>query len=92
MELGLAYYLKGKYEDAIRTLQIGLARNPDFVGNYIAVAAAYAQTGRSEKAARAAEKVLRLHPFFEIESYGAKFRNQEDLAAIIAGLKKAGLK
>ena len=92
MNLGLGYYLKGRYDAAISRIERGVAQYPDFVGNYIALAAAYAQAGRSEDAALAAEKILRLDPFFELESYGSVFRNQVDRAAIKKGLKKAGLK
>ena len=38
-----------------------------------------------------AKKVLQLDPFFEIDNYGTVFRNQEDRAKIIDGLRKAGL-
>jgi adenylate cyclase len=92
MFLGLGYYLKGQYDAAISTIERGVAQYPDFVGNYLALAASYAQAGRSEEAARAAEKVLRLDPFFEVESYGTGFRNPADRAAIMEGLHKAGLK
>jgi adenylate cyclase len=92
MELGLAYYLKGRYDDAIMTLERGVGRKQEFVGNHIALAATYARAGRSEDAARAAAAVLRLHPFFELDSYGSVFRNSADRAAIIEGLRKAGLK
>jgi adenylate cyclase len=92
MFLGLGYYLKGQYDMAINALERGLVQYPNFVGNYIALAAAYAQTGQSEEAARAAAKVLRLDPFFEVESYGTVFRNPADRAAIKEGLRKAGLK
>jgi tetratricopeptide (TPR) repeat protein len=92
MELGLAYYLKGRYDDAIRTLERGVGRKQEFVGNHIALAATYARAGRSEDAARAAATVLRLHPFFELDSYGSVFRNPADRTAIIDGLRKAGLK
>jgi adenylate cyclase len=92
MFLGLGYYLKGQYDAAISTIERGVARHPDFVGNHIALAAAYAQAGRSEEAARAGEKVLRLDPFFEVESYGTVFRNPADREHIRAGLRKAGLK
>ena len=91
MELGLAYYLKGRYEDAIKTLEKGVGRRPDFVGHYIHLAAAYAQVGRSEEARQSAEKVLRLDPFFETNSYGSAFRNPADRAAVVEGLHKAGL-
>lgn len=92
MFLGLGYYLKGRYDMAISAAERGLVRYPDFVGNHIALAAAYAQAGRSEDAARAAAKVLRLDPFFEVESYGTVFQNPADRTAIREGLKKAGLK
>lgn len=92
MHLGLAYYLNGRYDDSIMSLQRGINRNPNFVGNYIALAAAYARLGRSEEAVSAVKMVLRLHPFFEVDSYGDMFRNPADRAAIIDGLQKAGLK
>jgi adenylate cyclase len=92
MFLGLGYYLKGRYDMAISVAERGLVRHPDFVGNHIALAAAYAQAGRSEDAARAAEKVLKLDPFFEVEAYGTVFQNPADRAAIKQGLRKAGLK
>lgn len=91
MELGLGYYLKGRYEDAIETLEKGVGQKPDFVGHYIHLAAAYAQVGRSMEARQAAEKVLRLDPFFETKSYGSAFRNPADRAAVVEGLRNAGL-
>ena len=91
MNMGIAYYLKGRYEDAIQTLELGAVQKPEFAGNYIALAAAYAQAGRIEEARRAAEKVKKLYPFFELESYGTVFHKSEDRNKIIAGLRKAGL-
>lgn len=92
MNLALAYYLKGRYDDAVRMSKQGLTRNPNFAEPYIPLAAAYAQLGRSEEAASAAAMILRLHPFFELGSYGSRFRNPAHRAAIIDGLRKAGLK
>ncbi len=91
-DLGLAYYLQGRYDDAIRTSKRGLGRRPDFVWYHITLAAAYAQSGRSEEAVREAATVLRLNPFFEVDSFGTLFRNPADRAAIADGLRKAGLK
>jgi adenylate cyclase len=91
MTLGQAYYLSGRYEDAIMILKKGLARRPDFVGNYIVLAAAYAKAGFTEEAKHTGTKVLRLHPFFEIDSYGSVFRNPEDRSKFVDGLRKAGL-
>jgi adenylate cyclase len=92
MELGLAYYLKGRYKDAIKILERGVGQKPDFVGHHIGLAAAYAQSGRSKEAKREATTVLQLSPFFETESYGSAFRNPADRVALVAGLRKAGLK
>jgi adenylate cyclase len=91
MTLAQAYYLNGRYEDAIAILKKGLAKKPDYVGNHIVLAAAYAQAGFTEEAKRSAAKVLRLAPFFELDSYGTVFRNSEDRAKIVDGLRKAGL-
>ena len=92
MHLGFAYYLKDRYGDAIRSLEKGVIHRPNFLGYHIALAAAYAQSGRFEDARRSAAKVLRLDPFFEIGSYGTGFRNPADRQKIIDGLQKAGLK
>jgi len=92
MTLAQAYYLNGRYEDAITILKKGLAKKPDYVGNHIVLAAAYAQAGFTEEAKRSAAKVLRLDPFFELDSYGTVFRSSEDRAKIVQGLRKAGLK
>jgi adenylate cyclase len=92
MPLGLAYYLKGRYDESIRTLERGIGGKPDSVWNHIVLAAAYSQAGRSEEAERSANMVLRLHPFFEVDSFGTAFRNPADRARFAEGLRKAGLK
>jgi adenylate cyclase len=91
MFLGIGYYLKEQYEKSINVLKEGVSRKPDWVGNHIILAAAYAQASLSSEAAHEAQEVLRLEPFFEIENYGTVFRNQADRAKIVQGLRKAGL-
>jgi tetratricopeptide (TPR) repeat protein len=92
MELGLAYYLKKRYEDAVKALQQGLAKKPDFVGHLIVLTASYAQLGNLEDAKLSAQKVLRRHPFFEVESYGSLFQKLTDRKHLREGLRNAGLK
>ncbi|MEJ2158587.1 MAG: tetratricopeptide repeat protein, partial [Desulfobacteraceae bacterium] len=92
MFLGIAYYLKGQYRKAIDILEEGTSRRPDWVGNHILLAAAYAESGNQDNARRAAQKILRLQPFFKIENYGTVFKNEADRERIIQGLRKAGLK
>jgi adenylate cyclase len=91
MLLGQAYYLSERYQDAITILKKGLAKNPDYVGHHIMLAAAYAQAGHTKEAKHWASEVFRLDPFFNIDSYGSVFRNPKDRAQIINGLQKAGL-
>ncbi len=91
MQLGLAYYLNSQYDDAIKTLERGLSRYPDNVFIHIPLAAAYAQAGRLTDATRIATTVRRLHPFFEVDSYGTAFTNPEHRARIYDGLRQAGL-
>jgi adenylate cyclase len=91
LELGLAYYLASRYGDATTTAQQGLARNPNHAYLHMVLAVAHAQAGHPEEAARAAASLRRLHPFFEAELAGNRFRDPADQARIIEGLRKAGL-
>ena len=91
MFLGIGYYLKGQYDKAINVLEKGLNRKPDWVGNHIILAAAYAQLDRLDDAEREVQEILRLEPFFELDNYGTIYRNPADRAKIVQGLRKAGL-
>jgi adenylate cyclase len=92
INLGLAYYLTGRYDEAIAVSEQALRRNPNLVVPNVVVAAAYAKAGRTEDAARAANKVLRLHPFFEVDAFATGFRNAEDRLKLAQGLRQAGLR
>ncbi|MGD2011010.1 MAG: tetratricopeptide repeat protein [Desulfobacterales bacterium] len=92
MHLGMAYYLKERYRDAIAILEKGLVQWPEFSGLHIVLAAAYAQMDRMDAAVHAASEVRRLEPFFELDSFGRALQNPSDRDKLIAGLRKAGLK
>ena len=89
--LGIGYYLKGQYSDARETLRKGVRIFPDFLDLHVGLAAVYAVTNEQENAAKAAQTVLKLNPFFDVDSYGTAFRNQADRAKIVDGLRNAGL-
>ena len=91
VHLGLAYFLTGRYDEAITTMEKSLARNPDLVVHHIILAAAHGQANHPEDAARAAAEVRRLHPFFEAGSFGSAFRHSADRAKLAEGLRKSGL-
>lgn len=88
--LGAGYLLAGRRADAIRTLERPVARNDANAFIYAILAAAYAEDGQGEQAARAAAEARRLSPFFDLENFGTLFRNPEHRGQIITALQKAG--
>jgi hypothetical protein len=89
--LGLAYYTLRRHRDAVRFLVRETVRNPDYVESRILLAAAYAQLGRSEDAAREAEWIRPRRPVISPETYGSRFRNRADHNYLLEGMRKAGL-
>jgi adenylate cyclase len=89
--LSLAYYLKGRYDDAIEQAQLNLRKTPDAHFNLALLAAAYAQADRPGDAQRMVTELRRRDPAFEAHTFGSKFQNSRDLARLRAGLDKAGL-
>ncbi len=90
--IGWAYYLAGRYDDAIRITETGLSQSSSDYFVHAALAASYAQLGRREDAERAAAETLRAWPFFEVQYFVWQFRSSSDRALIADGLRKAGLK
>jgi tetratricopeptide (TPR) repeat protein len=90
--LGLAYYLKGRYEDAILNLERSNVRNPNLLLTHVGLAAVYGQINNSAGASRATAAIRRLDPFFSVDGFGELFQNQDDAAKVTDGLRKAGLK
>lgn len=89
--LALAYYFRERYGEAARVSEHALGRHPAHVPVHIALAAVYAQVGRTDDAARAAANIRRLHPFFDAQLYGDAFRNPADRERIRQDLRQAGL-
>ena len=89
----MAYYLEGRIDEAITTLEGSVARNPDFGGTHVMLAAAYAEAGRLNDAKRAAMEVRRLSPFFEVDIFSRypAFDDPADRERIATALRKAGL-
>ncbi len=89
--LGLAYYLKERYPEAVAVLERNVGRRSDQVWDYLLLAATYAQMERAKEATRAAEMVRRLDPFVQGRNSFLLFRDPADAARVIKGLRKAGL-
>jgi len=89
--LSLAYYLEGRYEAAITEAELNLRRTEGASFSRVLLAAAYAQHGQAEDAARIVTAIRRLDPVFDPQDFGTKFLKPADLERVREGLRKAGL-
>ena len=89
--LGLAYYLKRRYDAAIEQAELNLRENSGASFSRIVLAAAYAQQDRIEDAARVVTEIHRTDPTFDAQEFGTKFLSAADLDRLRDGLRKAGL-
>jgi adenylate cyclase len=91
MALSLAYYLKGRYDAAIEQAELNLRKTTGANFSRVVLAAAYAQLGRSDDAARVVAAINRIDPTFDGREFGTKFLSAADLEHLRDGLRKAGL-
>jgi TolB-like protein/predicted Zn-dependent protease len=93
-DLGHAYALTGRYEEAIATLRQFLSRTPNVLHAQLVLALAYSEAGRVEEARAAAAEVLRISPQFSLEVHRqrAPIKDPAVLERHIVALRKAGLK
>jgi class 3 adenylate cyclase/TolB-like protein/Flp pilus assembly protein TadD len=89
--LGIAYLLADRNADAIRTLERSLERHRNDVYTNAMLAAAYAQAGRTDDAARQAQLVRSIDPRFDGTDFGTLLRKSELQTKLAGALKKAGL-
>ena len=93
-DLGSAYQMAGKYEDAVVVLKKSLQKSPNDFVSHLALTVCYVSLGREEQARAEATEVLRIHPKFSLE-HSAKilpFKDQSVVDNTIACLRKVGLK
>jgi len=90
--LGQAYFILGRYDDAIDAFSSGLDSNPSSERLRVWLAAAYAKAGRLDDARWEAEQVLTLNPAFSIERIAQAFPFSQpgDLENFLSGLRQAG--
>ena len=89
--LSLAYYLKRRYDAAIEQAELNLRKTSGANFSRIVLAAAYAQLGQFDDAARVVTTIRRIDPTFDPREFGTKFLNAGDLDHLRDGLRKAGL-
>ena len=91
--LGKAYYFLSRSDEAIEQFQAVLARVPGYRPALVLLAAAAAETGRSDTARSAVAELLRIQPDFRIRAWLEFIRltNRDYAERLAAGLRKAGL-
>jgi adenylate cyclase len=92
--LGTSYMLMGRYEEAIAILKRGIVRNPEFLGNHLALAPLYAEMGRMEEAQQEIQEILRVSPHFSIQILRGLIPSKDKaiVEEVIEAFRKAGLK
>lgn len=88
--LGTAYFLVGRNQEAVRTFERTIARNDSTAFIHAMLAAIHAEAGREDEAARERAELRRLDPFFDLGTFGSLFRNPEHQEKIVSALRKAG--
>jgi adenylate cyclase len=93
-QLGTAYFVAGRYEEAIAAYKKSLNHTPKDLVTHAYLTTAYSWAGRHEEARAQAAEVLRINPSFSVEERGKAmpYKNQVDLDRYLEGLRKAGLK
>jgi tetratricopeptide (TPR) repeat protein len=92
--LGHAYFLMDRYEEAIETLKRARDRNPDYMPAHAYLTASYIELGREEEARAAAAEFARLSPQISVEAWRhrAPYKDQAVLERVYSSWRKAGLK
>ena len=93
-QLGMAYGLARRYEEAIAALQSAIIRNPNFSSPHLHLVVSYSELGRDAEAQAEVVELLRISPQFSLEGFRRvmPFKDPASLERYLTALRKAGLK
>ena len=93
MGLASAYFIAGRYDDAIAAASEYNTVRPNWYGAFVVLAASYALTGRTKEAHVAAQRLLELIPQFTMSRARKRpmFAQSADAEMLFDGLQKAGI-
>jgi adenylate cyclase len=91
--LGHAYFLVGRYEEAIETLKRARDRNPDYLPVRAYLTASYSELGWEEEARNEAAEFVRLSPQTSAEAWRHRlpYKDQAVLERVYSSVRKAEL-
>ena len=92
--LGHAYYLMGRYEEALETLNGARDRSPEYIPVIAYLAASYTELGRVEEAQARAAQFKRLSPRTSIEAWRHRlpYKDKKVVDRLYSSWRKAGMK
>jgi adenylate cyclase len=92
--LGRAYRMTGRYEEAIAEFKKALQGAPGSMFATVELITTNSILGREEEAREAAAEFRRINPKFSLESFAKSlpFKNQTEIERLVAALRKVGLK
>jgi TolB-like protein/class 3 adenylate cyclase len=92
--LGHAYFLSKRYEEALEALKGALSSNPDFFPARAYLAATYIELGIENEARAEAREIHRKTPESNLEIWRQRlpYKNEAHLARVLDALEKTGLK
>ena len=92
--MGMAYRMAGRYEEAIETLGQLTRREPNQLLAHVSLTATYMEAGREDQAFAEAAEVLRIDPNFSAERFIKilPYKDKTELDRYLMALQKAGLK
>ncbi len=92
--LGHAYYLMGRIEEAVETLNRARDRSPEYIPVIAYLAASYAELGRMEEARTQAAQFNRLSPRTSIDAWRHRlpYKDKKVADRLVSSCRKAGMK
>ncbi len=92
--LGHAYYLMGRIEEAVETLNRARDRSPEYIPVIAYLAASYAELGRMEEARTQVAQFNRLSPRTSIDAWRHRlpYKDKKVLDRLYNSWRKAGMK
>ncbi len=91
--LGHAYWLAGRNDEAVAALKRTIVRNPDWMPAHAYLCAIYGELGRHEEARSACAEIKRLNPGITLESVRQRlpYENAATVERFLRGLRNAGM-
>lgn len=92
-DLGHAYYLLKRYEDAIATFKRALTRNPNYFPAHGFLAVIHGERGATQEAQLAGQTSLRLSPAFSLDMFQQRlpYKDPVVLERVLTALRRSGL-